>query len=54
MPFRTTPDHDLRPASPGRRRLMGAFVAPRWISILGWVATAMVVSASLWKEEKCK
>ena len=27
---------------------MGAFVAPRWISVLGWVATAMVVGASLW------
>jgi Mn2+/Fe2+ NRAMP family transporter len=27
---------------------MGAFVAPRWILVLGWIATAMVVSASLW------
>jgi hypothetical protein len=27
---------------------MGAFVAPGWIRILGWIATAMVVSASLW------
>jgi Mn2+/Fe2+ NRAMP family transporter len=28
--------------------LMGVFVAPRWISVLGWVATALVVGASLW------
>ena len=28
--------------------LMGAFVAPRWVSTLGWVATAVVVGASLW------
>ncbi len=32
----------------GDARLMGAFVAPRWILVLGWIATAMVVSASLW------
>ena len=32
----------------GDSRLMGDFVAPRWILILGWIATAMVVSASLW------
>jgi manganese transport protein len=32
----------------GDARLMGVFVAPRWISILGWVATALVVGASLW------
>ncbi len=32
----------------GDRALMGSFVAPRWISVLGWVATAMVVGASLW------
>jgi manganese transport protein len=29
-------------------RLMGGFVAPRWVSVLGWVATGLVVSASLW------
>jgi manganese transport protein len=28
--------------------LMGVFIAPRWISVLGWVATALVVGASLW------
>ena len=28
--------------------LMGVFVAPRWISTLGWVATALVVGSSLW------
>ena len=28
--------------------LMGVFVAPRWILALGWVATSMVVGASLW------
>ena len=27
---------------------MGDFVAPRWISALGWLATALVVGASLW------
>jgi manganese transport protein len=32
----------------GDAQLMGAFVAPRWILVLGWIATAMVVSASLW------
>jgi manganese transport protein len=32
----------------GDSRLMGVFVAPRWILVLGWIATAMVVSASLW------
>ena len=32
----------------GDKKLMGAFVAPRWILVLGWIATAMVVSASLW------
>ena len=32
----------------GDPKLMGAFVAPRWILVLGWIATAMVVSASLW------
>ncbi len=32
----------------GDARLMGAFVAPRWVLILGWIATALVVSASLW------
>jgi manganese transport protein len=32
----------------GDKNLMGAFVAPRWILVLGWIATAMVVSASLW------
>jgi manganese transport protein len=32
----------------GDVQLMGVFVAPRWISILGWVATALVVGASLW------
>ena len=26
----------------------GVFVAPRWIRMLGWIATALVVSASLW------
>jgi manganese transport protein len=28
--------------------LMGVFVAPRWVSALGWIATAVVVGASLW------
>ena len=28
--------------------LMGVFVAPRWISVLGWVATALVAGSSLW------
>jgi manganese transport protein len=28
--------------------LMGAFVAPRWVAVLGWCATALVVGASLW------
>ena len=28
--------------------LMGAFVAPRWLAWLGWLATAVVVGASLW------
>ena len=32
----------------GDKKLMGVFVAPRWILVLGWIATAMVVSASLW------
>jgi manganese transport protein len=32
----------------GDAELMGAFVAPRWISVLGWLATALVVGASLW------
>jgi len=32
----------------GDVELMGAFVAPRWISVLGWLATALVVGASLW------
>lgn len=32
----------------GDSRLMGVFVAPRWILVLGWIATAMVVCASLW------
>ena len=32
----------------GDAELMGAFVAPRWIRVLGWIATAVVVSASLW------
>jgi manganese transport protein len=32
----------------GDASLMGAFVAPRWVSTLGWVATALVVGASLW------
>ncbi len=32
----------------GDAELMGSFVAPRWIRVLGWVATALVVSASLW------
>jgi len=29
-------------------QLMGVFVAPPWIRLLGWVATALVVGASLW------
>ncbi len=29
-------------------QLMGVFVAPPWIRSLGWVATALVVGASLW------
>ena len=32
----------------GDAQFMGAFVAPRWISMLGWVATGLVVGASLW------
>ena len=32
----------------GDAGLMGAFVAPRWVSVLGWIATALVVGASLW------
>jgi manganese transport protein len=32
----------------GDAKFMGAFVAPRWILVLGWIATTMVVSASLW------
>jgi manganese transport protein len=32
----------------GDAAFMGAFVAPRWISVLGWVATGLVVGASLW------
>ena len=28
--------------------LMGVFVAPRWISTLGWVSTGLVVGSSLW------
>jgi Mn2+/Fe2+ NRAMP family transporter len=32
----------------GDAQLMGVFVAPPWIRALGWIATAMVVSASLW------
>ena len=28
--------------------LMGPFVAPRWVSKLGWVATALVIGSSLW------
>ena len=32
----------------GDAELMGVFVAPRWVSVLGWIATAMVVGASLW------
>jgi manganese transport protein len=32
----------------GDAQFMGAFVAPRWLSRLGWAATAVVVVASLW------
>lgn len=32
----------------GDAAFMGVFVAPRWIRVLGWVATAVVVGASLW------
>lgn len=32
----------------GDPALMGPFVSPRWIGVLGWVATTLVVSASLW------
>jgi len=32
----------------GDSEFMGIFVAPRWISILGWIATMVVVGASLW------
>ena len=32
----------------GDADFMGVFVAPRWVSVLGWIATAMVVGASLW------
>ena len=32
----------------GDAEFMGVFVAPRWISILGWIATMVVVGASLW------
>ena len=29
-------------------QLMGVFVSPPWIRLLGWAATALVVGASLW------
>jgi len=32
----------------GDAEFMGVFVAPRWVSLLGWVATAVVGGASLW------
>ena len=32
----------------GDRQFMGALAAPRWLSVLGWIATGLVVSASLW------
>ena len=32
----------------GDAQLMGAFVAPRWILVLGWLATGLVVGSSLW------
>lgn len=32
----------------GDADFMGVFVAPRWIRVLGWIATALVVGASLW------
>ncbi len=32
----------------GDAKLMGAFVAPRWILVLGWLATGLVVGSSLW------
>jgi manganese transport protein len=28
--------------------LMGVFVAPRWVSALGWIATGLVVGSGLW------
>ena len=32
----------------GDSAFMGNYVSPRWINLLGWVATVVVVSASLW------
>jgi Mn2+/Fe2+ NRAMP family transporter len=32
----------------GDAQMMGAFVAPRWILLLGWLATGLVVGSSLW------
>ena len=32
----------------GDAQLMGAFVAPRWILVLGWLATGLVTGSSLW------
>ena len=46
MPSRTTPDHDLRPASPGRRRLMGAFVTlGAWSAAVGGALGGVLGSA---------
>ena len=33
---------------PSDAKLMGPFVSPPWIRLLGWSATALVVGASLW------
>ena len=32
----------------GDSAFMGNYVSPRWVNLLGWVATLVVVSASLW------
>jgi len=32
----------------GDSAFMGNYVSPRWINLLGWFATVVVVSASLW------
>ena len=46
MPSRTTPDPDLRPTSPGRRRLMGGLVTlGAWSAAVGGVLGGALGSA---------